>query len=599
MSSVWEQSQQNDQIWLSSNKAEHLLKSLSLMQECNDTTSFCKITLAELHKVFGGMEASLFFVLSKNAETGSIEPIDGATGRDASDLFSDLCHHQQTAFLSQALHLGKSSFSNELAIISLVRNGETLGILFLQSSQFWRDDETRLLEQFSHNAARAFETTFLLQQAQRLAYQDALTSMGNRLNFKKEIQTTIENEKDNFSQMVVMQFVLDTLPELNIALGHSMGDELLRTVASQLRRLFPEAISLARTSGDGFGVCVRYKSEDELSTLPEVINELFDAYLPEQLKLPHLTPRIGLSVYPGDGETSDKLWQNTNIALANTKKPGTPNFCYYDNHIEAEIHGRITLNNALREGMSDQQLSLYYQPQICLKTGKFIGVEALLRWEREKGIFVPADLFIPIAEASGLLSPISDWVLREACLQRQKWTKQGLPEFPVAVNISLSEFQSDEFVPMVRTVLKETGMPARLLDIELTESVIMQDRGQTKRNMLRLKGLGVCLSIDDFGTGYSSLSYLSHLPASVLKIDKSFIDGITVNSDDAAIARTIVTLGHNLGMKVLAEGVENQAQIDFLVEVGCQEAQGYVFSKPVPASKIPELSKIQNFLELA
>jgi EAL domain-containing protein (putative c-di-GMP-specific phosphodiesterase class I) len=225
-----------------------------------------------------------------------------------------------------------------------------------------------------------------------------------------------------------------------------------------------------------------------------------------------------------------------------------------------------------------------------------VGAEALLRWQRDGGEFVPADTFIPIAEASGLLGPISEWVLREACKQRVLWSKQGVPEFPVAVNISLNEFQSEDFVPLIKSILKDTELPATLLDIELTESVIMQDRGQTKRNMELLKELGVRLSIDDFGTGYSSLSYLSHLPASVLKIDKSFVDGVAHNKNDAAIAMTIISLGNNLGMRILAEGVENEAQVDFLKKAGCHEAQGFTFSRPVKPNMIPELAIRQNYL---
>lgn len=499
------------------------------------------------------------------------------------------------SLLDEALKAGAVHCQGTFLVIPLVRGADIPAVILLQSGEAWHLANVALLEQFAKSAARGLETTALLQEARLLAYRDVLTSLGNRLSFKKEIQAEINRSRsEEEKRFAVVQFVIDTLPELNIALGHEAGDALLRGAAGELDRLFPKAIALARTSGDGFGVCTPIQSNEEIGDLPDIINDLFDVFLPDELDMPHLVPRIGVSLYPMDGASADQLWQNTNIALAHTKNTGSPNFCYYDNHIETEIHGRITLNNALRDGMNRGQLSLSYQPQVSLETGEITGVEALLRWEREKDTFIPANTFIPIAEASGLLGPISEWVLFEACRQRQKWTEEGVPEFPVAVNISLSEFQSDEFVPLVRKVLFETGLPAALLDIELTESVIMQDRGQTKRNMLRLKGLGVKLSIDDFGTGYSSLSYLSHLPASVLKIDKSFVDGIVVNAKDAAIARTIISLGENLGMKVLAEGVENQEQVAFLKEAGCHEAQGYVFSRPVSAEEIGNLVRGKN-----
>jgi len=572
---------------LISSLSERLLASIARMQECEDTRQFCRITLEELHSLFPHMIAGQFLQL---AGTGAeYEPV--ATSGDAELLDADFLHPfvQQ---LAQARDRAEMRVAGKVVLLPLTRGADVPAVLVLNSAKAWHQSELEILEQFSLNAARGLETTALLQEARLLAYNDVLTSLGNRLSFKKEIQAEInlsKTKEDN--RFAVIQFVLDNLPELNIALGHDAGDELLKQAANQLDRLFPNAIALARSSGDGFGICTPIRSNEQIIEIPDLVNDLFDIYLPDELKQPHLVPRIGISLYPMDGNNSDQLWQNTNIALAHTKKPGSPNFCYYDSQIETEIHGRITLNNALREGLSDGQLSLNYQPQVDLETGKITGVEALLRWERKKGEFVPANTFIPIAEASGLLGPISEWVLFEACNQRVKWTEQGVPDFPVAVNISLSEFQSEEFVSLVRRVLFETGLPASLLDIELTESVIMQDRGQTKRNMLRLKGLGVKLSIDDFGTGYSSLSYLSHLPASVLKIDKCFIDGVVVNSKDAAIARTIISLGQNLGMEVLAEGVENQEQLVFLKEAGCNSAQGFVFSRPVRAEEIQNLAE--------
>jgi|GEM_PF-3158216 len=574
-------------------KPELLLEILLQMQECEDVDNFCQSAITGLERIFGELKIGLFILSEPN--NFSIAAACGNTLLKTKYDAEQKLKSNQWIKLNSVLSNGDSYFNDEIIILSLVRSDKILGAIYLETTTSWHELDIPFLEQFSKNAARGFETTLQLQEAETLAYKDNLTSLGNRLSFKKEIETQIVRNKGG--RLAVLQFVLDDLPELNIALGHSMGDKFLCNVAEQLNKIFPTAITLARTSGDGFGICIDRALGQEVSELPTIINELFDVLLPDVLKMPHLSARMGISLYPEDGKSADRIWQNTNIALANTRKAGSPNFCLYDKHIEAEIHGRVTLNNALREGMSLSQLSLNYQPQICLKTGKMVGVEALLRWERSIGYFVPADIFIPIAEASGLLGPISEWVLREACSQRQKWTEEGIEEFPVAVNISLKEFQSDEFVPMIRQVLRETGLPAAMLDIELTESVIMLDRGQTKRNMLRLKGMGVRLSIDDFGTGYSSLSYLSHLPASVLKIDKSFIDGVLSNSDDAAIARTIITLGNNLGMRVLAEGVESLDQVKFLREAGCHEAQGFIFSKPVPNGDIPELSKTTSFLQ--
>ncbi|MCG8493615.1 MAG: EAL domain-containing protein [Sneathiellales bacterium] len=434
--------------------SERLLNSIARMQECEDTRQFCRVTLEELQSLFPKISAGQFLQLSgTETEYEPTAACGDATGL-GTDFFTPFTNELKIAQNRAAmLENGKRVF------LPLTRGGDVPAILVLVASKAWNKSELELLEQFSLNAARGLETTALLQEARLLAYNDVLTSLGNRLSFKKEIQAEINlssSKEDN--RFAVIQFVLDNLPELNIALGHAAGDELLRQTANQLDRIFPNAIALARSSGDGFGICTPIRTNEQITEIPDLINDLFDVFLPDELKQPHLVPRIGISLYPMDGHNSDQLWQNTNIALAHTKKPGSPNFCYYDSQIETEIHGRITLNNALREGISEGQLSLNYQPQLDLNSGEITGVEALLRWERKKGEFVPANTFIPIAEASGLLGPISEWVLFEACSQRVKWTEQGVPSFPVAVNISLSEFQSEEFVSLVRRVLFETAL---------------------------------------------------------------------------------------------------------------------------------------------
>ncbi len=557
------------------------------MQACRHTRSFFKTTLSELCEVFDAVKYCAFLV---EDEGGAGFKVVCKEGHQPKKIPA-----KELALLKQSLQTNQTVFTQSSAALSLSDKNNRYGAILVHSAQNWKTEDFRLLRQYAENATRGFETVKLLEEAEELAFQDHLTQLENRVSFKKSVKTQLNIASDG-SSFAVVQFVLENLAELNIALGYATGDKLICQAAEELITLFPDAVSLARTSGNGFAICVEIQNDDDFRTLPILINDLFDGVLPDKHGLPHLIPTIGLTRYPEDGETAEKLWKNTGTALANANKAGIGNACFYDNQIEVEIHGRVTLNRALRAGMNKQQLSLNYQPQICLMTGKMVGAEALLRWQRDGGEFVPADTFIPIAEASGLLGPISEWVIREACKQRVLWSKQGVPEFPVAVNISLNEFQSEEFVPLITRILKETEMPATLLDIELTESVIMKDRGQTKRNMERLQKLGVRLSIDDFGTGYSSLSYLSHLPASVLKIDKSFIDGVANNKNDAAIAMTIISLGYNLGMRILAEGVENKEQIDFLKKAGCHEAQGFTFSRPVKPQMIPELATRQNYL---
>jgi len=570
--------------------AEKLLKALSVMQACRATKPFCDTTLRQLGDIFPQIVFGAFLKAPYADVSYEVVARRGGLGEGLKK--------EQLALLRDALSSGQSRYKAGDAAICLVHDRAVIGAIFLQSTCEWHQSDRSLLETFSINAARGFEATHMLQEAENLAFLDSLTNLENRVSFKKSVAREISNsQQENPARLLVVQFVLDSLPELNIALGYAAGDEMLKQAGVKLRQIFPMALSIARTSGDGFALCLPIGADQDMPEIPKQINELFDKVLPDQLQLPHLIPRIGMTCFPTDGRNADRLWKNTNTALANAKRMEQGNYCFYDSQIELEIHGRVTLNKALRDGMNQRELSLNYQPQICLRTGKLVGVEALLRWEKEEGKYIPADIFIPIAEASGLLGPISEWVLREACEQRMKWSAAGVPEFPVAVNISLNEFQSEDFVPTVQRILAETGLAAELLHIELTESVVMQDRGLTKQNMQSLKDLGISLCIDDFGTGYSSLSYLSHLPASILKIDKSFIDGVLSNQNDATIATTIISLGFNLGMRVLAEGVEHEDQVKFLRKAGCHDAQGYVFSKPVKPENIPALAIIPNYMD--
>ncbi|WP_277348922.1 sensor domain-containing phosphodiesterase [Sneathiella limimaris] len=568
-------------------KTEKLLRALSQMQACRHTGSYYQTVLSELSALYPELDYCAFLAVSP--DTGGIT-VTAKQGKVPNDL-----PKYQYALLKQALEDKSVIFTDNTAALCLSKGDKKLGAILLKSTRSWDGKDFKLLRQLAVNITNGLETVLLLEDVDESAYQDTLTILGNRGSFKKLVQKQIDRRGAD-QQFAVLHFVLDMLGELNIALGYSIGDEMICRAAEELVKLFPNAIALARTSGNGFGVCVKIENEDDYLALPQLIYNIFDKKLPDEFGLPHMTPAVGLTRFPIEGMTADKLWKNSATALASALKTGGKSYCFYDRQIEVEIHGRITLNKALREGMAKKQLFLNYQPQISLETGKMVGVEALLRWKTEAGEYVPADTFIPIAEASGLLGPISEWVIREACLQRMRWTAEGVPEFPVAVNISLNEFQSEDFVNLVRRILEETGLEPRFLDIELTESVIMEDRGQTKINMNLLKDMGVSLSIDDFGTGYSSLSYLSHLPASVIKIDKSFIDGILTNQSDAVIAKTIISLGYNLGMKILAEGVESQEQMEFLKEAGCHEAQGFNFSKAVTPSLIPGLAAKQDYL---
>ncbi|MCF8468562.1 MAG: EAL domain-containing protein, partial [Sneathiella sp.] len=481
----------------------------------------------------------------------------------------------------------ENRFTDEISILCISRDDHLKGAVVLHNQVPLTLLERRQMELICANITLGLENADMFEEIKRLAFNDSLTGLDSRAKFRTDVQSFIQTAaKAGGVRFTVVQFVLDHLPELNIALGHDVGDELLQFVSEQLTQLFPDAISLARTSGNGFGLCIPYSRTRDLRQIPKIIHSLFEHGPSARENLPHITPRIGLAIYPEDADNATALWRNTNIALATLKSRGGNYFCFYNNTIADDINARVEMNNALRIGIGREDLSLNYQPQVDLESGAIVGVEALIRWQRDDGAFVAPDDFIPIAETSGLIVPISEWVLKEACKQRKRWLDEGGKDFKIAINLSLSTFQNDDSTDLVRKTLEITGCPAHLLELEVTESAIMADHEQTLKNFLKLGKLGVGFSIDDFGTGYSSLSYLRQLPVSVLKIDKAFIDGMTKNMDDAAITRTVITLGRNLGLRVLAEGVETLEQVNFLREFSCQQAQGYFFSRPVVAGEV-------------
>lgn len=548
---------------------------------------FCLTILTQLQLIHTETENCFFCVpddksgaLVLAAGKGSYE---GQVRKKVADIVDD---NLQTT-IQKILQTGLNEHGEEVSVLPLLRNGIFKGAVVLHTVRGATVIEKRQIDLICANVTMGLENADMFEEIKRLAFNDSLTGLDNRAKFRSDVQTYIEEKaRPSKSQFIVVQFVLDYLPELNIALGHEAGDDLLQFVSEQLTLLFPNAISLARTSGDGFGLCIPFDVDHGLQQVPRTIHKLFERGPSGRANLPHVTPRIGLAIYPEDADNAAMLWRSTNIALATLSGKGGAYFRYYNKEIAGEINKRVKLNNALKIGIGREDLSLDYQPQIDLASGKIIGVEALLRWERENGKFVSPDEFIPVAETSGLIAPISEWVLREACLQRKAWLETETVDFKVAVNLSLSVFQNADFVDLVRIILEETECPPNLLELEITESVIMEDPEQALQNFLKIGELGVGFSIDDFGTGYSSLSYLRRLPVSVLKIDKAFIDGMTVNEDDASIARTVISLGRNLGLKVLAEGVETKEQVTFLKDSGCHHAQGFFFSRPVGADEI-------------
>ncbi|WP_334127788.1 putative bifunctional diguanylate cyclase/phosphodiesterase [Sneathiella sp.] len=558
------------------------------LYDVRSVEDFCLTILTQLQVICNNVEDCLFAIPNEHSGELTITAGKGIYAPAAKQRLCDVVDRPLFEAIIAASTSRQNVFSEAASILSIRRDDRLKGVVLLQNRVPLSFIETRQIELICANITLGLENADMFEEIKRIAFNDSLTGLDSRAKFRSDVQSYIEaTARPEGRKLVVVQFTLEHLPELNIALGHDAGDALLQFVSEQLTRLFPKAIALARTSGNGFSLCLAYTRSRDLKQIPKIIYRLFEQGRARRENIPHINPRIGLALYPADADNAAALWRNTNIALANLKIRNGSYFCFYNNEIECEINARVEMNNALRTGIRRNDLSLKFQPQVSLSSGQVVGVEALVRWQREAGHFVAPNEFIPVAESSGLIAPISEWVLQEALRQRREWLDAGADGFRVAVNMSLSIFQDDDFVELIRKTLMATGCPARLLELEVTESVIMENPEQALKNFRALRSLGVSFSIDDFGTGYSSLSYLRRLPVSTLKIDKTFIDGLGGgNTDDAVIARTIISLGHNLGLAVMAEGVEAPEQAEILLRENCQYAQGFLFSEPVAGSEI-------------
>lgn len=429
-------------------------------------------------------------------------------------------------------------------------------------------------------------------QIHKLAYYDSLTGLPNRILFLQKLGELTRAEGDaNSRRFAVITLDLDHFKDINDTMGHSIGDTILRAVGKRLRAALPESAVVARTGEDEFAVTMPLTSD--AITSRDVAQKVQAVVRGEPFKVFNQSFQvrcsIGVSTYPDNGVDPDHVLKNADIALNRAKEDGRDTIREYLQDFDRAVQQRFQMLNDLREAIENDDLRLYYQPQIDLKTQRVIGAEALLRWwkkdhSKEGGAFISPTAFVPVAEQSGLILPMGEWVLKTACKTARDWLDQGI-DIRVAVNVSGEQFQQSDLGSFVRKTLLETGLPAKNLEIEVTESAFMDDVQQTIHTLVELHKMGVELAIDDFGTGYSSLSYLRQFPIDRLKIDQSFIKNALDNQDDAAITRTIVGLGHSLGLKVIAEGVETREQEEFLLNHNCDEVQGYRYAKPIPNDK--------------
>ena len=427
------------------------------------------------------------------------------------------------------------------------------------------------------------------QRVQYLAYYDDLTGLANRTLLQDRLAKAVADARRQKYNVALLFLDLDGFKDINDSLGHSVGDLLLQEVAQRLKRWGREQDTVSRLGGDEFLVMLPHVVDvSDAAVAAERLMDVIDAVFVIQGHSLHVHCSLGISIFPGHGEDGETLIKNADAAMYSAKQSGRNSFRFFTEDLNTQAMERLTLENGLRSALTREELFLMYQPQMDICTGRIIGLEALLRWQHPTLGLVPPDKFIRIAENSGLILPIGEWVLRTACSQARKWQEDGLPAVTVAVNVSAIQFRQEDFCGLVRKVLQETGLPPQHLELELTESLLLANAELMLSVIQELKAMGVTLAIDDFGTGYSSFSYLRQFRVSKLKIDREFIRDVAVNPDDAAIASAIISMAKSLHLKVIAEGVEDEAQMSFLRTHQCDEIQGYYFSKPLAVDKVAD-----------
>jgi diguanylate cyclase len=430
---------------------------------------------------------------------------------------------------------------------------------------------------------------------QHLATHDALTELPNRLLVDDRLSQAIAHAERHSARVAVIKIDLDRFKLVNDSLGHQGGDELLKEVAQRLREALRKSDTLARTGGDEFVVIAdEVNGNADVETLAQRIVAAFVQPFHILSVDIHSAPSIGISIYPSDGVTPAQLIVHADAAMYHSKKIGGNAFTLFMPSMNAFAQQRLELENGVRRALALGELELHYQPKVDVSSGRISSSEALIRWRHStRGLILPGE-FIPLAEETGLILQIGEWVLREACRQARQWQVNGMPPVRVAINMSAQQFKQKNLVQVVQSALESTNLEPKYLEIELTESAVMHNAAASTAVLEQLSRLGVHISIDDFGTGYSSLNYLRRFPLDKLKIDRSFIKDVVANPEDAAIVQAIISLAHSLRLKVIAEGVETEAQLEFLRSLGCDQYQGFFCSPAVTAEAFAEMMRVKH-----
>lgn len=441
--------------------------------------------------------------------------------------------------------------------------------------------------QLEHNIERRTKAEARIRH---LAHHDALTNLPNRTLLEERLANALAEAGRKGNMLALLHLDLDRFKRVNDVVGHALGDHMLQAVVERLTAIAPDADMVARVGGDEFTILLPEisRAQDAVDVANRALEALRQPLTVDHREF-HTTASMGISFYPNDADETDTLLRNADIAMYRAKEQGRDNYQLYAPAMHAQIAERMTLENELRRALEHGELVVYYQPQVEIANGRIVGVEALVRWQHpQRGLMLPGD-FIPLAEESGLIVPLGTWVLRTACAQAKAWQEAGLPPIRVGVNLSARQFQQGNPSEVVELALQETGLDAHCLQLEITETVAMQDIDFTIATLSNLKKMGVQVAIDDFGTGHSSLNYVKRLPIDEVKIDRSFVRDLTTDSNDAAIVGSVVAMTHKLHLKALAEGVETEEQLAFLKKRGCDLVQGFLFARPMPAEAVEKM----------
>jgi diguanylate cyclase (GGDEF)-like protein/PAS domain S-box-containing protein len=500
------------------------------------------------------------------------------------DVGSEQGFSRTTAALQAGLH-------GALAL-PIVAAGRTFGVIELFSEGNIQPDDTlmQLLKSLSAQIGQSFQRKLAEDQLRFVATHDSLTDLPNRSMFNEGLRHAL-HQGTRYNRGIAVMFIdIDRFKVVNDTLGHSAGDRLLQDCARRLSECLRESDTVARLGGDEFVVMVENFTapKDAIAVAQKVLTGLARPFFVDGQEF-LMSASIGISTFPDDGKDAETLLKNADIAMYRAKDQGRNNYQFYSAQMNKHTFERLAMESSLRRALERNEFLLHYQPKLDLRTGAIAGLEALVRWQHpDWGMVSPAQ-FIPLAEESGLIVQIGEWVLRTACEQNKRWRDQGIPPMRVAVNLSARQFTQKTLLSDVARIIAQTGLTPDCLELEITESLVMHNPEGAAETLHKLKDMGISLAIDDFGTGYSSLAYLKRFPIDCVKIDRSFIKDIPAEADDMAITKGIIALGHSLRLKVVAEGVETVEQQDFLRSNDCDEMQGFLFSKPLPAEEVTTL----------